>query len=178
MNIFLRLFWPLFILTTLHFLYLEFFVLSAIRAESGGFVALDLKVMGYSFFDTYAFFSGNAATGGTSFAEFHATHDMIFPALYGATLSLAMWGLNFGWSKTVRIILSIAPLAAAVVDYFENAKLIAMINMDPRDITALQVAKASALTETKFILIGISFGIIVVILARNFMGSAPQSNWR
>lgn len=174
MNMLLRLVGPLMALTILHFLYINIFMGPAITAESGGIQALDLMPTGYSFNDAYAFFSGNAASAGTSFATLHATHDMLFPALYGITFALAIWGLSAGWPKTVRIIVSIVPLFGAIVDYVENAKLIVMIHMDPRNIVENQVTAASDLTETKFILIGISFGIIVVILTRNFIRNSAS----
>ena len=172
MNVLLRLYWPLFIATMLYFAFINVFLLPGIMADSGGLKPLDVLITGYSFDTGSAFLSATQASGGTAFADFHATHDMIFPALYGVTFALAIWSLDYGWSKTVRIILSSVPLAAAAIDYVENAEIIALINMNAPDITIRMIHNTSVLTETKYTLIGITLCIIVVILARNFIANS------
>jgi len=169
MNLLVRLFWPLFYITIGYFAYISVFVLPAIKAEAAGLVPLDILLTGYSFDQAVYFFQANAASGGAEFSNFHAFDDVIFPALYGVTLSLGIWTLTRNWVKTVRIIICGLPLAAMVIDYLENARIIAMINSDPVNISAAMVSAASILTETKFQIIGLTFLVMVIILTHNYI---------
>ena len=116
MNILLRLYWPLFTLTIMHLLFISVFVLPEINKDVGGLMPLDLYYEGYTFGQASTFLATLQESGGTAYAKFHDTHDMIFPALYGITLALAIWTLDVGWSKTIRVILSAVPLAAAIME--------------------------------------------------------------
>lgn len=176
MNALIRLFWPLCFLTIAYFAYIQIFILPSILADSGGFVPLDAAITGYTAAEAKAFFLAIQASGNTSFAAFHAFDDMIFPMLYGVTLALALWIITAGWSKTIRIILAAAPLTATVVDYLENAKIIAMLEMDAAKIPKSLADAASSMTTTKYTLIGISIGIIVIILAQRFIANSTQED--
>ncbi len=179
MNILVRFFWLLCILTILHFAYIQVFILPTILIDSGGYAPLDTAITGYTAAEAKAFFLAIQASGNTSFAAFHAFDDMIFPMLYGLTLALALWLLTAGWSKTIRIILAAAPLTAMVVDYLENAKIIAMLEMDAARIPKSLADAASSMTTAKYTLIGISIGIIIVILAQRFIiKSMPENKIR
>lgn len=172
MIILLRLFWPLFVATLLHFAFINLFLVPPMMADSGGLRPLDVMLTGYSFDEAIAFLAATKESGGNAFADFHATHDMFFPALYGVTMALAIWSLDYGWSKTVRIILSSVPLAATVIDYVENARIIELLKMETAGISVTMVEICSQLTTTKYLLVAISLGIIFAILARNFISNS------
>ncbi len=169
MNTLIRLFWPLCFLTIAYFAYIQVFIMPGILVDSGGFTPLDTAITGYTAAEAKAFFLALQASGNTIFAKFHAFDDMIFPMLYGVTLALALWILTNGWSKTIRIILAAAPLTATAVDYLENAKIVMMLEMDAAKIPKSLADAANSLTTTKYTLIGISIGIIIVILTQRFI---------
>ena len=173
MNVLLRLCWPLIILTLFHLSFITVFILPEITSEVGGLRPLDILFSGYTFGQASTFLATLQESDGTAYAQFHNSHDMIFPALYGISLALAIWALDFGLSKNIRVLLSSVPLAAAILDYFENAVIVELINTDIEMITPEMIERASGLTETKFLLIGLSVGILFVILMRNYVKNAP-----
>ncbi|MCF6305225.1 MAG: hypothetical protein L3J33_07635 [Rhodobacteraceae bacterium] len=176
MNALSRLFWLLCILTIAHFAYIQVFILPTVLADSGGYVMLDTAITGYTAVEAKAFFQAIQASGNTSFAAFHAFDDRVFPMLYGLTLALALWIITDGWSKAIRIILVLVALTASVADYLENAKIIAMLEMDAAKIPKSLADAASTTTITKYTLIGISVGIIIVILTQRLIVNSMSKN--
>jgi hypothetical protein len=77
--------------------------------------------------------------------------DMIFPAVYGAFLALAMdrWALWAEAGPTWRLIAVGCPILSALADYVENILLLRVISVLPAKLPAA-VRAASACTRTKF----------------------------
>lgn len=77
--------------------------------------------------------------------------DMIFPAVYGALLALALdaWALWTEASPTWHAIAIACPILAAGADYGENILLLRLISALPKRLPAV-VRAASACTRIKF----------------------------
>lgn len=92
--------------------------------------------------------------------------DMIYPVIYGCLLFLVLVKLTRSFSNRKIQLILIFPMLGVLFDYLENFGILKMLNQFP-DITKTQVAINSAFTSSKWIVILITIGLILIIITRN-----------
>ncbi len=130
----------------------------------GDFVILDTRLGGYSFTDIQATFDGIGIEGLGVWLQIYAL-DFLFPFVYSVSM---MIGINLELNKlefsTKRFRpLVFLPLAAGIMDYIENILLLSQILSYP-NLSAFVIAIASVVTQLKWVLVLVSFSVIVFLL--------------
>jgi hypothetical protein len=138
-------------------------------AEGAG--PFDLRPLGYTVGDARALLALLGEEGRAYYASVQLALDSIYPATYALSRGLLLWWLTMpgrtaspmarGW----RIAMLVLPLSAMAFDYFENARIAAMLvrgaGVDPG-----LVASASLATQAKSLLTLLTEALVVVLGAR------------
>ena len=148
--------------------------LPEIRRAAGGQAPFDMRPLGYDAEAARTLLSALTAEGRSLYLGAQQQLDFVYPALLAATLSLALWRLAAPWPRAVRSALVALPVAAAVFDYGENARVRGLLQADPDAVGAEAVAAASRASATKALLSAASFAAVPGLLAwrgvRRFRG--------
>ncbi len=130
----------------------------------GDFVILDTRLGGYSFTDIQATFDGIGIEGLGVWLQIYAL-DFLFPFVYSVSMmigiNLELNKLEFS-AKKIRLLVFL-PLAAGITDYTENILLLSQILSYP-NLSAFVIAIASVVTQLKWVLVLVSFSVIVFLL--------------
>ncbi len=112
----------------------------------GGSPAFDLRPGGYTFTEARDFIAALGSEGRASYLNVQHRLDLVYPALLGAVLVIALVKLGpprIGW------LLAAVAIAGSVFDYLENHAVSAMLRAGPDGLTADMVASASRWTVLK-----------------------------
>ncbi|AMS42993.1 hypothetical protein N7E70_020135 [Aminobacter sp. NyZ550] len=159
-------------MTMLEFLYF--------RSLSGGLPSLDLRFLGFSEAEGFAWIAAMGRPGAEIILVWHyLTFDLIFPALLSATLVSLM--LKSGerlkrfssLSETMRSVTALTlVLPYMISDYAQNI-VVARILSDPASAGSRSMSLASALVVTKFAFLAVP---VVVIAAFALAAKRNRSN--
>ena len=140
------------------------------RRLSGGLTSLDLRLLGFSEADGFAWIAALGRRGAEAILVWHyLTFDLVFPALLSLTLASLI--LNAGErvprfairSQTTRSVTAfMLVLPYTIADYAQNI-VIARILSDPAGAGARSMALASALVVTKFALVVVPVAVIAAL---------------
>jgi hypothetical protein len=158
---------------------LEFFYF---RSLSGGLPSLDLRFLGFSESQGFAWIAALGRRGAETILVWHyLTFDLICPGLLSLTLVSLI--LKAGdrlrrfadLSESMRSVVALAlVLPYTIADYAQNI-VVARILSDPPAAGAKSMALASALIVTKFALLAVPFVVIAAfVLAALRKQSAPR----
>ncbi|MBB6466378.1 hypothetical protein HNQ96_002243 [Aminobacter lissarensis] len=147
---------------------LEFFYF---RGLSGGLASLDLRFLGFSESEGFAWVAALGRPGAEIILVWHyLTFDLVFPALLSATLvSLILKSGDrlprfAAMAETMRAAVALAlALPYTIADYAQNI-VVARILSDPSSAGAKSMSLASALIVTKFALLAIPLIAIAAFL--------------
>lgn len=146
-----------------------FGTLAHLAEMAEGAEPFDLRPLGYGVGDARALLKLLGEEGRAYYATAQLALDSVFPATYALSRGLLLWWLTMpgriamprGW----RFAMLVLPAAAAGFDYFENARIAAMlvrgIEVDP----AL-VDSASHATQAKSLLSLLTEALVVVLAVR------------
>lgn len=117
---------------------------------SGGLPVFDLRMEGYSLEETKTFLSVLTPEAKATYLGAVALLDTLFPALFAATLYVALLGLLQPWfGKASRFVALVAVIPSAL-DLLENAAVARLLQAGPDGVTAEMVATASRWTMLKW----------------------------
>jgi hypothetical protein len=138
-------------------------------AEGAG--PFDLRPLGYTVGDARALLALLGEEGRAYYASAQLALDSIYPVTYALSRSLLLWWLTMpgrsaspmarGW----RIAMLVLPISAMAVDYFENARIAAML-VRGADVDPGLVASASHATQAKSLLSLLTEALVVVLGVR------------
>lgn len=143
-------------------------------AGLAGAEPFDLRPLGYSVGDARALLQLLGEEGRTYYVRAQLALDSILPATYALSRGLLLWWLTMpGRLPGVirvrwRIALLVLPIAATAFDYFENARIAAMLLSGP-NLDAALVASASFATQAKFLLSLLTELLVIVLAVRVLM---------
>jgi len=143
---------------------LEFFYF---RSLSGGLPSLDLRVLGFSESEGFAWIAAIGRPGAEIMLVWHyLTFDLIFPALLSATLvSLILKSGEHlprfqALSETMRSVIALTlVLPYTISDYAQNL-VVARILSDPISAGSRSMSLASGLIVTKFAFLAVPVAVI------------------
>lgn len=134
---------------------------------AGGLPVLDTRPMGYTLDDVRALL--NAAQPGFVEAYGHVatTWDRAVPVLAGAMFTLGLWSGGGIWR-----LLAVLGVAYGIADLAENALVLRLMRTMPDEITVDAVARASAVSVTKWVLVGLCFVSLIGRFVAGLFGKA------
>ncbi|MGB1316228.1 MAG: hypothetical protein ACPG4Y_09420 [Chitinophagales bacterium] len=119
---------------------------------------LDLR-FGYSLDEVNRFFSIIGNEGRAKYAEISKT-DMLYPISYGLLIISLLTFLTNG--NTKLYFLNIFPVAAVVIDFFENVSIVKLMENFP-NISEEMVSYTSNLTQIKWLFIVFSILLVLIL---------------
>jgi hypothetical protein len=148
-----------------------FGTLSHLAGLAEGAEPFDLRPLGYSAGEARSLLALLGEEGRAYYATAQLALDSIFPASYALSRALLLWWLTMpgrlaadmprGW----RFAMLVLPASAAGFDYFENARIAAML-VRGVDVDPALVASASLATQTKSLLSLITEVLVLLLAAR------------
>jgi hypothetical protein len=148
-----------------------FGTLAHLAGMAEGAEPFDLRPLGYTVGDARALLALLGEEGRAYYATVQLALDSIYPATYAFSRVLLLWWLTLpgrqpspmarGW----RIAMLGLPLFAAAFDYFENARIAAML-VRGADVDPALVASASLATQAKSLLTLLTEALVVVLGVR------------
>ncbi len=159
-----KLFWIVFVLTLIDYAVMFFWSLPALNQMSGGLALFDLSPSGYNIEQALALLSALGVGGRAFYLNVQQPLDLLFPALLGLTLLLAIILLTparFGWW---RYLLCFVAVPGVVFDYMENAAVRLMLLSGPTDLSPVMVADAAGRTVAKFLLYSTAIALVLILL--------------
>jgi hypothetical protein len=151
------------------FALMVFGTLAHLAEMADGTEPFDLRPLGYDLGDARALLRLLGEEGRAYYASAQLALDSIYPATYALSRALVLWWLTMpgrvampgGW----RIAMLVLPLSAAAFDYFENARIAAML-VRGADVDPALVASASLATQAKSLLTVLTDTLVVVLIVR------------
>jgi len=131
----------------------------------------DLRPLGYTVGDARALLQLLGEEGRTYYVRAQLAVDSIYPATYALSRALLLWWLTMpGRLPNVmrtrwRIALLMFPIFAAAFDYFENARIAAMLLSGP-ELDPILVASASLATQAKSLLTLFTEVLVIILSVR------------
>lgn len=154
-----------------------FGTLAHLSGLADGAEPFDLRPLGYTVGDARSLLALLGEEGRAYYASAQLALDSIYPATYALSRALLLLWLTVPGRSSVtmprgwRYAMLVLPACAAGFDYFENARIAAMLlhgaNVDPT-----LVASASLATQAKFLLMMLT-DVLVVLL-----GLRAALHWR
>jgi hypothetical protein len=148
-----------------------FGTLAHLSGMAEGAEPFDLRPLGYTVGDARALLALLGEEGRAYYASAQLALDSIYPATYALSRALLLWWLTMpgrlaspmvrGW----RIAMLALPLFAAAFDYFENARIAAML-VRGAEVDPALVASASLATQAKSLLSLLTEALVVVLGVR------------
>ncbi len=157
-----RIFWFILAAMLVAWLGMNFWSAPGIEELSGGLRLLDMRFKGYSFDEAKDFVAAIGDEGTALYLGAQLWLDMIFPPLLGAVLFLIYRWLFPGLPG---LIIGTLSLTSVVVDYLENAALVAMLRAGPDRLTPEVAATASQWTTVKWSLTLVGLVTLVIGIA-------------
>jgi hypothetical protein len=156
--------------------FMLFGTLARLSEIAEGAEPFDLRPLGYGVGDARALLALLGEEGRAYYAQVQLALDSVYPATYALSRALAVWWLTtrlgrWNPSQAWRIAMVCLPILAAGVDYYENARIAAML-VRGIGVDAELVASASRATQVKSI-IGLVSEVMVLALA-----AAAFLRWR
>ena len=149
---------------------LEMFgTLARLAGMAEGSEPFDLRPLGYTVGDARALLALLGEEGRAYYATAQLALDSIYPATYAFSRVLLLWWLTMPgrlaspMSRGWRIAMLALPVFATAFDYFENARIAAML-VRGAEVDPALVASASLATQAKSLLTLLT-DILVVVLA-------------
>lgn len=151
------------------FALMVFGTLAHLAEMAEGAEPFDLRPLGYGLGDARNLLQLLGEEGRAYYATAQLALDSIFPATYALSRVLVLWWLTTpsriamprGW----RVAMLVLPLSATGFDYFENARIAAMLVRGAAVDPAL-VASASFATQAKFVLAVLTDALAAVLALR------------
>jgi uncharacterized protein len=144
--------------------------LARLTELAGGNPPFDMLPFGYGFDEARSLLALLGREGRDYYARTQLALDSVYPASYALSRGLLLWWLTMPGRlgeqpvpMTARILIIVAPLAAAGFDYYENSRIAAMLAIGPTVEPDL-VASASRATVAKS-LASLVTEIVVILLA-------------
>jgi len=150
---------------------MKFGTLAHLAGLAEGAEPFDLRPLGYTVGDARALLQLLGEEGRTYYVRAQLALDSIYPATYGLSRGLLLWWLTMPdrladpLRTRWRIAMLMLPIFAAVFDYFENARIAAMLLSGPL-VDAGLVASASHATQAKSLLTLLTEALVIVIAVR------------
>jgi hypothetical protein len=150
-------------------------------ALSGGLAIFDLRPGGYDLEDARALVSRLGMTGVDYYLGTQQRLDSIFPLLVAATISAWLMINGFRLKEagvagmmTATTLFSLLSMIGAIIDYSENGAIRMILMTPPDSLTAEAVARASAMTQLKFLASGLAFAALLGMLAMRILRQRPN----
>ena len=148
-----------------------FGTLAHLSGLAEGAEPFDLRPLGYTVGDARSLLALLGEEGRAYYATAQLALDSVFPATYALSRGLLLWWLTMpgrlattmprGW----RFAMLALPALAAGFDYFENARIAAML-VRGADVDPALVASASLATQAKSLMSLLTEALVVVIGVR------------
>jgi hypothetical protein len=160
-------------LTAACYLVLAWMLFFQVKPHAGGAMPLDLRVFGYSTDEAFGFLNALDPIGRAVYLNQVQWIDMVFPVLL--TVALGRWtflgsrNLHL-WSRVVLLV----PIAGyLVMDLCENALVHELLLAGSEGFIEATALLASRFTSTKFVLLFVSVGYLIVMRLRNAAAKRP-----
>ncbi len=138
--------WGLLAATLTLYLVIVLWSLAIIQKDAGGLVPFDMRPMGYSEKEAWAFLAALGPKGLAQYLGPQKLLDLIYPALMGVTLALILWQLlPRRWALGFIAVVVIG----AVCDYVENAAVAGLLAAGADRIDEVAVSTASRFSVLK-----------------------------
>ncbi|MBV7408636.1 hypothetical protein [Maritimibacter sp. DP1N21-5] len=134
---------------------------------AGGLAVLDTRPTGYGLVEVQALLEAAQPGFVDAYVHVATTWDRAVPVLAGAMFTLGLWTGGGIWR-----VLAVLGLAYAVSDLTENMLVARLMQGMPEEITPEAVARASAVSVTKWVLVGACFVALVARFAAGMFGQA------
>lgn len=159
-------FWIIFAVTMGIYATMLAWSLPRISTAANGLAPFDMRPTGYSFDEAQTFLAALPPETTAFYRDIQlAMLDLVYPALLGVTLFLAI-GLLLPQSwKAARWILPLIAIPGSVFDYLENRMITTMLNLGPNGISPEIVATASDYTLRKAQFTTIGMSVLIFLLA-------------
>lgn len=145
-----------------------FGTLAHLAGLAEGAEPFDLRPLGYTVGDARSLLALLGEEGRAYYASAQLAIDSVYPATYALSRALLLWWLTMpgrlavtmprGW----RFAMLALPASAAAFDYFENARIAAML-VRGADVDSALVASASLATQAKSLLSLLTEALIVLL---------------
>ena len=159
-------FWIVLAATLAVYAVMILWTLPVITSAAGGLAPFDMRPAGYSKPQARAFLTALSPEGRSLYLTVQHKLDLAYPALLAATLAMALTWLFPRLSTSARAALCALPVAGAVFDYIENARVGEMLRAYPGDVTAQQIELASRATILKSGYTTVAAGLILLGLVQ------------
>jgi hypothetical protein len=138
--------------------------LPQVAAGAGGLAPFDLRPLGYGEAEARAVLAALTPEARAFYASTQHRLDLIFPGVLALALSLAF--LRLAPPGALRWTLVAVAVAAAGLDWAENAAVAQMLALPPAEVPADLIARASALTVAKSAAVTVALVALLVLAAR------------
>ncbi len=159
-----RSFWILTAATLGLYLVMVGWSLPLISEAAGGLRPFDMRPGGYSHEEAIAFLSALTPEGRQFYLTTQHRLDMIYPPLLGLMLGFSLWHLLRSVAAPIRQIMIVISLGVTVTDLWENAKVAAMLRLNPAEVAPETIAAASNITAAKSALTSVAMIILLSAL--------------
>ena len=139
---------------------------TALGAQSAGLPPFDLRATGYSLAEAQAYLQALTPAGTALYLGAIRLLDTIFPVTCTLVLAIGIWHRGRGLAPWLRGGLTLLAPIYGALDLAENAAVAGLLRAGPEAVTAEAVARASFLTQGKFVLFGLAILALVVLLVR------------
>ena len=146
------------------------------RGAPEGLMPFDFRVLGYDPEGARQYLEALQPEETAFYLGLLQTLDSVFPALFAATLAIALFRASAGMPRAARVLIAVVPIAGGAMDYRENAAVAAMLVAGPEGLTAALVEAASRWTVVKYVFYGLAVLLLASLLARRGGGATPGRN--
>jgi hypothetical protein len=146
MKHFWKFYWVIVAATITNYLIMILWSLPKVSELAGGGAPFDMRLGGYSYDDALVFVTAITDTGRDFYLNTQQRLDLFYPALFAATVAIALVHLlprYWGWASAAIAI------AAGGFDYLENSAVAAMLSVEPDALTQAMVSTANNWTLAK-----------------------------
>ena len=161
-----KVYWVVVAATVANYLIMILWSLPKVSEMAGGGVPFDMRPGGYSFDEALDFLITITDTGRDFYLNTQHFLDSFYPALFAATVAIALVHLlprYWGW------VLATIAIVAGAFDYLENSAVAAMLRVEPDALTQVMVSTASNWTLAKSVSTTIaSLALLIVLCIKGF----------
>jgi hypothetical protein len=158
-------FWILFAATLAVYLVIILWSLPRITAAAGGATPFDLRPFGYTFEEARAFMTALSPDGTWFYIKIQHRIDLLYPALFGATLLFAIaYLLPEAWRAWRWVLAVVIAVPVTLFDYLENHFIVGMLKIGPDAITPEAVANTNRWTVLKSISTTVAMVVVLLLL--------------
>jgi hypothetical protein len=157
-------YWVLVVVTLAIYAVMLVWTLPTIAGSAGGLAPFDMRPGGYSFDEAKAFLGAITGEGKRLYLDVQQRLDLVYPALYGATLFFAIAFLTPRSWGAWKWPLAATALPVPVFDYLENASVHGLLIAGADGVTPESVAVASRWTMLKSWATTVAMVILLALL--------------